>query len=110
MGSVPVVRDADFKTEVLESEPLVIVDFFADWCGPCVRMAPILEELAGEYEGTAKVVKVDVTESNDTATEYRIMSIPTIIIFKGGQIVDQIVGAMGKEQLKGKIDAALGTE
>jgi len=110
VGKVQVVNDADFKTEVLESELPVIVDMFADWCGPCVRMTPIMEELADEYEGTAKVVKVDVTESSGTATEYRIMSIPTTMIFKGGEIVDQTVGAMGKDQLKAWIDAALGAE
>ncbi len=110
MGSAQVVGDADFKAEVLESDIPVIVDFFADWCGPCKRMAPVMEELVDEYEGKAKVVKLDVAASSATSTEYRIMSIPTIMIFKGGEIADQTVGAMGKEQLKAKIDAVLGVE
>ncbi len=100
-----VVNDADFQTAVLQSSTPVLVDFYADWCGPCQAIAPILEELAPEYEGKMTIVKLDVDASPETAQAYGVMSIPTLVIFKGGQEVDRIQGALPKDSLKAKIDA-----
>lgn len=97
--------DANFKTEALESDKLVLVDFYADWCGPCKMMAPIIDELAGEYEGSVKIGKLNVDDNPDTARQYRVMSIPTIIIYKNGEAVDTIVGVVAKNALKEKLDA-----
>jgi len=99
MGSAVAVTDQSFQTEVLDSKVPVLVDFWATWCGPCRAVAPIVEELASEYSGQLKVVKVDVDESQDVAAKYRIMSIPTIMVFKGGQEVERVVGAVPKPML-----------
>ena len=99
MGSAVAVTDQSFQAEVLDSKIPVLVDFWATWCGPCRAVAPIVEELAGEYPGQLKVVKVDVDESQDVAAKYRIMSIPTIMVFKDGQEVDRVVGAVPKPML-----------
>jgi len=101
------VSDQNFKIEVLESATPVLVDFWAVWCGPCKMIAPIVEELAGEYEGKLSVRKVDVDENGAIAARYSIMSIPTLGIFRGGELIERIVGYMPKEQLKRRIDAAL---
>ena len=90
---------ANFEAEVLKSELPVLVDFFADWCGPCKMMAPIVESLAGSYEGKVKVGKLNIDDEMEIAQRYRVMSIPTFIIFKDGQSVDVSVGAMSKEEL-----------
>jgi len=100
--------DDNFKTEVLESEGMCLVDFWAEWCGPCRRVTPIVEELADEYQGRIKVGKVNVDNGQKTATSYGVMSIPTLMFFKGGQVVEQIVGALGKDELKRKIEEHLG--
>lgn len=90
----------NFQKEVLESELPVMVDFYANWCVPCKMMAPIVGELGSEYEGKVKVGKLDVDAAGDIAAKYGIMSIPTIIVFKGGQIVKKAVGAHSKKQLE----------
>lgn len=98
------ITDENFDQEVLKAEQLVLVDFYADWCGPCKMFAPIIEELAIEYEGIAKVGKLNVDDSPSTSAKYRVMSIPTIIFFKGGEAIHTIVGSVPKEQLKEILD------
>ena len=102
------LSDANFKKEVLESKIPCLVDFWAEWCGPCRRVAPIVEELADEFAGKVKVAKLNVDEAGRTASDYGVMSIPTLMFFKNGQVVEQIVGAAGKEDLKTKIEELLG--
>lgn len=97
--------DANFQKEVLESDLPVLVDFYADWCGPCKMMAPVIEELAGEYEGTFKVGKLNVDEQPSTAQKYRVMSIPTMLVIKNGEPVETIVGAVPKSSLVEKLEA-----
>lgn len=97
--------DANFQKEVLESGVPVLVDFYADWCGPCKMMAPVIEELAGEYEGTFKVGKLNVDEQPSTAQKYRVMSIPTMLVIKNGEPVETIVGAVPKSSLVEKLEA-----
>jgi len=99
------VTGADWEKEVLQAQGLVLVDFWAVWCGPCQMVAPVVEEIAGEYEGKLKVVKLNTDENPDVASKYRIMGIPTLMFFKNGAAVDQVVGAVPKAQLKAKIDA-----
>jgi thioredoxin 1 len=98
--------DADFEGEVLKSDKPVLVDFWAEWCGPCLMMGPIIEELAEEAKGKYKVGKLNVDENRETAARFGIMSIPTMIIFKGGQAVKQIVGVQAKESLKEELEKA----
>ncbi|MGE5645351.1 MAG: thioredoxin [Acidobacteriota bacterium] len=93
------VKDSDFDTEVLKSEVPVLVDFWAVWCGPCKMMAPTVDAIAGEYAGKLKVVKLDVDENGGTAMRYNIRGIPTLLLFKGGRVVDQRVGAVGKSEV-----------
>ncbi|HOP07393.1 MAG TPA: thioredoxin [candidate division Zixibacteria bacterium] len=101
------VTDDSFEAEVIQSDKPVIVDFWATWCGPCKMIAPILEEVAGEYSDRLKVAKLDVDSNNRTAGKYNIMSIPSLLIFKNGEVVDQIVGAVPKAQLTSRLDRAL---
>ena len=101
------LTDATFESEVLKSEVPVLVDFYADWCGPCKMIAPLVEQLATEFEGKAKVFKLDVDASGATAQNYRVMSIPTLLVFKGGEVVDTIVRAVPKATLEAKLNAHL---
>ena len=104
MGKYIEVTDATFDEEVLKSELPVLVDFWAVWCAPCRMIAPMVEELATEREGSLKVVKMDVDNNPDTAMKFGIRSIPTLLIFKNGQIVDQVVGAVPKAMLESKVE------
>lgn len=101
------VTDSEFQELVLKSETPVLVDFWADWCAPCKMIAPIVEELAEEYDGKIVFAKVDVDSSPLTAAEYGIRSIPTLLVFKDGSPVDQVVGAVPKAVLKQRLDSAL---
>jgi thioredoxin 1 len=98
---------ATWDKEVLEADTVVMVDFWAVWCGPCRMIAPTVEEIAKEYEGKVKVCKLNTDENPDIASKYKIMGIPTIIFFKNGENVDQVVGAVPKPQLMAKLDALL---
>ncbi len=93
----------NFQAEVLEADKPVLVDFYADWCGPCKMMAPVVAEMAGRYEGKVKVGKCNIDENMDIAQKYRVMNIPTFMIFKGGQAVDTLVGAVPKAELERKL-------
>lgn len=98
---------ANFEEEVLKSDVPVLVDFFADWCGPCKMMAPVVEELAKELEGKVKIGKCNVDEEMEVAQKYRVMSIPTFIIFKGGEAISVTVGGVSKADLENKLQEAL---
>ena len=99
--------DSDFTQQVLESNVPVLVDFWAPWCGPCRMIAPALDQLAGEYAGKAKVVKVDIDQNQATALKYHVRSIPMLLVFKNGQVQATQVGAVGKPQLAQLIDQVL---
>lgn len=99
-----VLTNDNFKEEVLDNQGVALVDFWAEWCGPCKLIGPVIEELAGEYEGKALIGKLDVDENRDIAAEYGIMSIPTLLFFKNGEVVGKHVGLASKSDLKKKID------
>jgi thioredoxin 1 len=101
------VTDQNFAEEVLKSDVPVLVDFWAAWCGPCRMVAPVIEEMAGEYEGRAKIAKMDVDRNMMTPHSYGVRSIPTLLIFKDGQVVDQVIGAVPKRILTTRLDAQL---
>jgi len=101
------LTDANFAEEVEKSSNPVLVDFWAEWCGPCRMVGPVVEELAGEYEGKAKIGKVNVDNNPEVSVKYGIRSIPALLIFKNGEVVDQIIGAVPKNQIKNKLDAQL---
>jgi thioredoxin 1 len=104
---VVAVNDDNFASEVLQADKPVLVDFTASWCGPCRMVSPLVEQLAGEYEGRAKVAKLDVDESPQTARKYSIRGVPTLMVLKGGEVVSKMVGAAPKAQIAGMIEEAL---
>jgi thioredoxin 1 len=105
--SVLAVSDASFETEVLKSDLPVLVDFWAEWCGPCKMLGPVLDELATEYAGKAKIAKVNIDDYQDLAGQFGIRSIPTLLLFKGGQVVEQSVGLKSKKDLKASLDRVI---
>ncbi|MBZ4652814.1 MAG: trxA [Peptococcaceae bacterium] len=109
MASDKVIQltDSNFKNEVLDSTQPVLVDFWAAWCGPCKMIAPIIDEVAADYQGKVKIGKLNVDENSKTASEYGIMSIPTMVLFKNGKEVNRLVGFMPKAQLAKVLDQAL---
>ena len=108
MSKLQAVTDSNFQTEVLQADKPVLVDFWAEWCGPCKMIAPILEEIAGQHGDKLKILRLDVDENGTTAQKYGIMSIPTLILFKDGQPAERLIGYMPKAQLEPKILAKLG--
>lgn len=104
MSNLVNTTDTDFQTDVLNSETPVLVDFWAAWCGPCKAIAPVLEDLSREYEGKVKIVKVDVTNCEQTAVNYNIRNIPALLLFKNGEVVAQQVGAVPRSKLVSFID------
>ena len=103
MAKPVAVTDANFQQEVEQADTLTVVDFWATWCGPCKMIAPLLDQIAEEQEGKVKVVKLDVDANIQTATRFNIRSIPTLLFFKGGKVVDQLVGAVPKAAIEGKL-------
>lgn len=101
------VNDANFEDEILKSDMPALVDFWAAWCGPCRAVAPVVEELARDYSGKVKVAKMNVDENAKTPAKYGIRAIPTLIVFKGGQVIEQITGAVSKNVIEGAIKKAL---
>lgn len=102
MSNATAVTDADFEQEVEKHDKLTVVDFWATWCGPCRMIAPILDQLAAEYDGKVKVTKLDVDANIKTATKFNVRSIPMLLFFKDGKVVDQVLGAVPKAQLAAK--------
>jgi thioredoxin 1 len=107
MSAAADVNDQTFETEVLQADTPVLVDFWAPWCGPCRMVAPVVDEIAGQYQGKLKVVKLNTDDSPNTAVRFQIMSIPTLLLFKNGKAVEQIVGAQPKQALVSKIEPHL---
>ena len=99
--------DQNFKSEIIDSDKVALVDFWAAWCGPCQMLGPVIEQLAADYEGKAVIAKLNVDENPNTAAEYGIRSIPTMLVFKNGEVVDQMVGALPKNMIAEKIDAQI---
>ena len=104
MSNVLAVTDANFEQEVEKHDGLTVVDFWATWCGPCRMIAPILEQLSTEYEGRVKVAKLDVDANIKTASRFNVRSIPMLLFFKGGKVVDQIIGAVPKQMIQSKFE------
>ncbi|HEX3658646.1 MAG TPA: thioredoxin [Pirellulales bacterium] len=105
-GNVLELTDKNFQTEVLQSGEPVLVDFWAPWCGPCRMIAPMIEELAAEYSGAIKIGKINIDDSPRAAGDYGVSSIPTLMIFKAGEVVDRFVGVQPKNRLQAALDAA----
>ena len=100
--------DGAFDADVINSQQPVLVDFWAEWCGPCRQMGPTIDTIASEYEGKAKVGKLNIDDNNQTTARYRVQGIPTLLLFKGGKVVEQRVGTMGKADLQKMLDAHAG--
>ena len=100
------INEANFESEVLRSNQPVLVDFWAEWCGPCKMIAPVLDELANEYQGKVKIGKVNVDEHQQLAAQYNVTAIPTLLVIKNGQVAEQMVGAKSKRDLKASLDRA----
>jgi len=101
------VSDQTFNGEVIKSDLPVLVDLWASWCGPCRMLAPVIESLAGKYDGKVKFCRVNVDDNPQTAAKYKVMSIPTVMFFKGGEVVDTVIGAVSEQALEPKLDALL---
>lgn len=101
------VNDDNFEAEVIESETPVLVDFWAPWCPPCRMLSPVMDEIAAEKEGVAKIVKVNVDENQELAKRYKVQSIPLLLFFKGGELKDQLLGAANKKTLLSKLEALI---
>jgi thioredoxin 1 len=110
MGKAQAVTSSSFQQEVLNSDVPVLVDFWATWCGPCLAIAPVIDALADEFKGKAKVVKLDVDENGDVAGEYGIRSIPTLMVFKNGKVVKKHVGGMSMAGFSQMIEEAIAAE
>src|SRR5579863_6947639 len=106
-GAVTEVTDNNFQAEVLESEVPVLVDFWAPWCGPCRRVSPVVEEIAGERGEALKVVKMNIDDNQQTAIKFNVMSIPTLMVFKHGQVAKTVIGAYPKAKLEQELEPAL---
>jgi thioredoxin 1 len=102
--NIVILTETNFEQEVLKSGTPVLVDFWAEWCGPCKMLAPVLDELAAEYDGKVKIAKVNIDDHQKLATDYGIRAIPTLLIFQAGQVVDQVVGVKSKRDFKSKLD------
>jgi thioredoxin 1 len=107
MSDVLQATDQTFDAEVMQSEQPVLVDFSATWCGPCKKLEPIVHEIAGDYDGRLKVVKVDVDQAPTTAAKFGVMSVPTLLLFQGGAVKDQVVGLVSKQSLADRVDKVL---
>jgi thioredoxin 1 len=106
-SNILVLTVENFPTQVLQSTKPVLVDFWAEWCGPCKMIAPVLDELATEFDGRVSIGKINVDEQQALASQFGIQGIPTLLIFKGGQVIDQVVGLRGKKDLQSRLERAL---
>ena len=107
MATIPEVTDANFQADVLESDVPVLVDFWAPWCGPCRIVAPVLEQMADERGGELKIVKLNVDDNQQTAAAFEVLSIPTLILFRGGQVAKKVIGAYPKRKLEAELEPVL---
>jgi len=109
MANVTELSDSEFESQVLQAKELVLVDFWAPWCGPCRMIAPVVEELASENAGSVKMAKINIDDNRAAATKYGVSSIPTLLLFKDGEVVDRFEGIKPKHRLQDAIDQALGS-